>query len=209
MATIRRLTDSCLLVTTGDGTTLFDPGFFTFDNDLIDLDSIGDVQRVLITHEHGDHVKPEFVRWLVDRGNDVSVYANQAVADILAGHDIEVSIGNPEGTSCEDVVHELIPTGAQPPNRSWTIDGLLTHPGDSYQPTASAPVLALPLLTPWGTTTKSVEFARRLGPEQVVPIHDFYLSEGGRQWVTGLAQRVLAGDGIEVVPLDWGQSYTV
>jgi L-ascorbate metabolism protein UlaG (beta-lactamase superfamily) len=208
MATIRRLTDSCLLVTTDQGTTLFDPGFFTFDNDVVDLNGIGDVQRVLITHEHGDHVKPEFVRWLVDRGADVQVHANQAVADILAGHDIEVFTADPAGVSSEDVIHEMVPTGAQPPNRSWTIDGLLTHPGDSYQPTRTAPVLALPLLTPWGSTTKSVEFARRLGPSQVVPIHDFYLSSSGRAWVTGLAKAVLAPE-IDVVPLDWGESYTV
>ena len=62
MFTIRRLADSCLLVTTATGTTLFDPGFFTWDSGEVDLETIGDVQRVLITHEHGDHVKPEFVR---------------------------------------------------------------------------------------------------------------------------------------------------
>ena len=47
MTTIRRLADSCLIVTTDQGATLFDPGFRTFD--VIDLDSIGDIQRVLIT----------------------------------------------------------------------------------------------------------------------------------------------------------------
>ena len=60
-----------------------------------------------------------------------------------------------------------------------------------------------------GSTTKSVAFARRLGPDQVVPIHDFYLSASGREWITGLVRRVLADDGIEVVPLDWGDAYTV
>ena len=39
MPTLRRLTNSCLLVSTDDGTTLFDPGFFTFDTDHIDLDN--------------------------------------------------------------------------------------------------------------------------------------------------------------------------
>jgi L-ascorbate metabolism protein UlaG (beta-lactamase superfamily) len=209
MTTIRRLADSCLTVTTDEGTTLVDPGFFTFDGDEVDLETIGDVQRVLITHEHGDHVKPEFVAWLLDRGSGVTVHANQAVADLLARHDIAVSTTDPPGISSEDVLHEVIPTGAAPPNRSYTIDGVLTHPGDSYQPTTAAPVLALPLLIPWGSTTKSVEFARRLGPRQVVPIHDFYLSATGRQWVTGLVKNVLAGDGIEVVPLDWNESYTV
>lgn len=209
MTTIRRLTNSCLLVTEPDGTTIFDPGFFTFGYDDIDLSTIGDVDRILITHEHGDHVSPDFVRWLVDRGSDIAVHANHAVADLLAKHDIEVDTGNPAGVSSQDVLHEMIPNGATPPNRAFTIDGLITHPGDSYQPTTTAPVLALPLLTPWGTTTRSVEFARQLSPQQVVPIHDFYLSESGRQFIVKMAAGVLAASNIEVVPLDWGDSYTV
>ena len=209
MTTVRRLADSCLLVTTDDGTTIIDPGFFTFDSGKIDLATVGDVQRVLITHEHADHVKPEFVRWLVDRGNDVTVHANRAVAALLEPHDIDVHTGNPPAVSFEDNLHEVIPTGAAPPNRSWTIDGVITHPGDSYQPTTTAPVLALPLITPWGSTTASVAFARKLGPQQVVPIHDFYTSSGGRQWIAGLAKSALAADGIELVPLDWGESYTL
>lgn len=47
------------------------------------------------------------------------------------------------------------------------------------------------------------------GPQQVVPIHDFYLTEAGRSFVVGMAKMVLAEDGIEVVPLDWGDSFTV
>ncbi len=207
MPTIRRLADSCLLVTTADGNTLIDPGFFTFDSGEVDLDSIGDVQRVLITHEHADHVKPEFVRWVIDRGNDVNVYSNEAVAALLAEHDIQAVTHDPPGITSEDVLHEMIPTGATPPNRSYTIEGVLTHPGDSYQPTTTAPVLALPLLAPWGSTTASVAFARRLAPQLVVPIHDFYTSPSGRQWITALASTVLSADGIEVVPLDWGESY--
>ena len=209
MTIIRRLADSCILVTTGAGTTLLDPGFLAYDPEVVDLGTVGDVQRVLITHEHGDHVHPEFVRWLVDRGDDVAVHANQAVADLLAPHGVEASIAVPEGTSAEDVLHEVVPTGAAPPNRSWTIDGVFTHPGDSYQPTSTAPVMALPLMVPWGSTTQSVDFARRLRPRQVVPVHDFYLNAEGRAGVAGLAKRVLEADGIEVVPLDWGDSYTV
>ena len=209
MTTIRRLTDSCLTVTTDAGTTLFDPGFHTFDTGEFDLDSLGDVQRVLITHEHGDHVKPEFVAWLIERGSDVTVYSNQAVADLLAVRDIEVTTGNPVGVSSEDVLHEMTPTGAAPPNRAFSIDGVLTHPGDSYQPTTSAPVLALPLLIPWGSSTASMAFARRLAPQQAIPIHDFALSELGRNWINGVAKNVLAKSGIEFVPLGWGESYTV
>lgn len=209
MPTITRLTDSCLVVADDNGTTVIDPGFFAFDSPEIDLETIGAVQRVLITHEHFDHVHPEFVRWLLDRGEDVAVHANEAVAALLGGHDIEVITADPPGVTSEDVVHEMVPAGATPPNRSFTLTGVITHPGDSYQPSVTAPVLALPLLTPWGSTTRSVEFARRLAPRQVVPIHDFYLSESGRKWITGAVQNVLAGDDIEVIPLDWGEGYTL
>lgn len=209
MATIQRLAHSCLLVSTDDGTTLLDPGFFSFDQPPVDLDGLGDVQRVLITHEHADHVKPAFVQWLVDRGDDVTVHGNQAVVDLLAAEGIAADVTTPPGTSVEDVEHETLPNGATVPNRSWTVGDVLTHPGDSYAPTRSAPVLALPLLTPWGSATASVAFARRLGVATVVPVHDFYLTAQGRQFASGIVAGALDEHGIEVMALDWGESATV
>ena len=209
MTTISRLTDSCLTVTTDEGTTLFDPGFFTYDSGEFDLGSLGEVQRVLITHEHGDHVKPEFVSWLIDRGTDVQVYSNESVRELLEPHDIQVVTAAPAGADFEDVAHEMTPMGSAPPNRSYTIDGVLTHPGDSFQITKSAPVLALPLLTLFGSTTQAVTFARRLGPRQVIVVHDLFLSDSGRRRLMGMVKDILAPDGIELVPIDWGESYTV
>ena len=139
MTEIRRLTDSCVLVATDDDATLFDPGFHTFLDGEVDLGSIGDVTRVFVTHEHADHVNADFVSWLIDRRKDLVVYSNQAVADLLSDHDIEVSVDVPDDVSVEDVEHEKLPNGAQPPNRSFTIEGLFTHPGDSHQPTRTAP----------------------------------------------------------------------
>ncbi len=209
MTRIRRLTDSCLLVTTDEEATLFDPGFHTFLEGVIDLESIGDVTRVFVTHEHADHVNPDFVKWLIERRSDLVVYSNQAVADLLDGHGIEVSVEAPEGATVEDVLHERLPTGARPPNRSWTIDGVITHPGDSHEPTITAPIMALPLLAPWGSVTGAVEFARRIQPERVIMIHDFFMSESGRVRIRNLAKNVLAESGIEMLDLDWGDHLTV
>jgi len=209
MTEIRRLTDSCLLVTGDDHATMFDPGFHTFHDGEVDLDSIGDVTRVLITHEHGDHVEPDFVRWLIDRRQDLVVYSNQAVADLLDSHDIPVSTDVPPGTEIEDVLHERLPNGAQPPNRSFTIEGVFTHPGDSHQPTRTAPIMALPLIAPWGSVTAAVDFARGVAPQQVIMIHDFYLSASGRARIRGMAGGVLQAHGIEMLDLDWGDSLTL
>jgi len=209
MPTIQRLTDSCLLVSTDTDGTLFDPGFHTFESGEVDLDRVGDVSRVLITHAHPDHANPAFVRWLVDRRREVTVYSNTSVAELLGAHNITVETGVPSDVTIEDVLHGAIPNGATPPNRSFTIDGLLTHPGDSRDPTISAPVLALPLIVPWDSARGAVEFALRLKPTQVVPIHDFYLTDGGREWIRGLVGAALHDHGVELVDVDWGQSFTV
>lgn len=209
MTTIRRLADSCLVVRTDDNATLIDPGFFAFDSGEVDLDTVGEINRVLITHAHGDHVKPEFVRWLIDRGTDVTVHGNSEVAGLLAPHDIEVIDANPAGVTSEDVLHGRIPTGDQPPNRAFTVENILTHPGDSPDPTSSAPVLALPFVTPWGTPYEQIQFAKRVGAQQVVPIHDFYLTAPGREFLEGFVGGVLEAAGIEVVSLLPGNSVTV
>ena len=54
-----------------------------------------------------------------------------------------------------------------------------------------------------------MEFARRVRPTHVVPIHDFYLSQSGREWIRGLIKNVLAGDDIELIEVDWGGEFTV
>ena len=209
MATIRRLTHSCVIVTTDDHATLFDPDFFTFTSGEIDLDTIGDVSRVFVTHEHADHVHPDFLRWLIERRRDLTVFSNEAVLDRLTGEGIEVSLAVPVGVSVEDVLHEPIPNGATPPNRAWTIDGVFTHPGDSLQSSFTAPVMSLALMAPWGSATAAVEFATRLGPAQVIPAHDWYLSPQGRDFLPNLVRGPLAAAGIEFVPLGWGESLTV
>jgi L-ascorbate metabolism protein UlaG (beta-lactamase superfamily) len=206
MTTIRRLTDSCVLITTDDHGTLIDPGFHTFQSGEVDLGSI-DVDRVLITHEHRDHVSPEFVRWLIDRRSDLTVYTNSSVAELLDDEGITATTETPPGVTAEDVLHEPVPTGAQPPNRSFTVEDVLTHPGDSHQPTQTAPVLALPLIAPWTSATAAVAFALRLGPRQVVPIHDYYLSGEGRRAIWNIASHALGE--IDLVTLDWGEQFTV
>ena len=208
MAHIRRLTDSCVLVSTDDNVTLFDPGFHTYQEGSY-LDTLDDVTRVMITHRHGDHLSVDFVSWLTNRRKDLVVYSNDDVAGLLTQRGVEVVIEPPDDVVVEDVLHGRIPNGDQPPNRSFTIADTFTHPGDSREPTSSAKVLALPLIVPWDSTTGAVEFARRVKPEHVVPIHDFYLSSMGRSFIRNMVQGVLADDGIEVVDLDWGEGFSV
>jgi len=209
VAVIKRLTDSTLLVTTDDAVTLFDPGIHTFTSGAIDLNGIGEVTRVLITHEHLDHVSPSFVTWLIDRRPGLVVHANQAVADLLSPHGIEVDTLAPHGVGFEDALHEPIADGSYPTNRAFTIEGVITHPGDSRQLNTSGPVLALPTIVPWASVRSGIEMAIDLQPELVIPIHDFYLNEEWRSLGQNMITPVLAEEGIEVVGLGWGKTLKV
>ena len=57
MAEIRRLTDSCVLVTDDFGAiTMFDPGFHIFVSGEIDLETIGDVHRIANPYDEPVHI---------------------------------------------------------------------------------------------------------------------------------------------------------
>jgi L-ascorbate metabolism protein UlaG (beta-lactamase superfamily) len=189
--------------------TLVDPGHHTFDERPIDLESIGDISAVVVTHAHQDHVDPGFVRWLKDRYPELTVHANQQVAELLAPIGIEVLDTNPQGITSEDLDHEITPLGSGPPNRAFTVGDALTHSGDSYRLSRSAPVLTMSLMAPWGSTTQSVEYIRRLRPSFVVPVHDSYLSESGQRSIWGIVSRALKEDGIELLEVGWGESFQV
>ena len=207
MTTVRRLTHSCVTITSDDGTVLIDPDSFTWGSGVVDLDTIGDVQRVLVTHEHQDHVHPDFVKWLRDRGTDVTVHGNSAVAALLAPEDIEVIDDNPAGVTSEDMLHGMLPNGMQPPNRAFTY-GSVTSTGDSFDLSSCGDVLLLPLFVPWGMSRDAVTTAERLRPKVVIPAHDFYLSDGGREFIGGFIGGLLNQDGMEFVPVAYGDSYS-
>lgn len=208
MTTIRRLTHSCLLVSTEDGTVLMDPDSFTWTSGVVDLETIGDVQKILITHEHADHMHPGFIKWVRDRGADVTIHSNERVQELLAAEDIEVLTTNPDGVTTEDNLHGVLPNGAQPPNRAFTYGGVTTL-GDSFDVDSCGGVLFLPLFVPWGASRHAVELAERLAPKQVIPAHDFYLSDGGRRFIYDFIGGVISDAGAEFIPLAYGESYTV
>jgi hypothetical protein len=151
---------------------------------------------------------PEFINWLQDRRADVTIHANARVQDLLAAEEIEVTTDDPAGVTSEDNLHGTLPNGMQPPNRAFTYAGV-THTGDSFDLAECGDVLFLPLIVPWGAARSGVELVERLGPKQVIPAHDFYLSDGGRELIYGLVGGPIAATGVEFVPLAYGDSYAV
>ncbi len=200
--TIQKLADSCVRVDIGDHSALIDPGFYTWEQDALDLTSMPAPDRLLITHNHPDHLSIEFVQAVVTEYPEIVIETNKEVADQLADAGIGAITESAEWTAQFTAPHEPIPIGSQPHNVGFVVGGLFAHPGDSYSFDAAPPVLALPLLAPWGSTTEAVALAIRLKPQYVVPIHDWYLEERGKRWLYDMAERALAEEGITLLALD-------
>ena len=76
--------------------------------------------------------------------------------------------------------HERIPIGPGPQNVGFHVAGALSHPGDSHSFVETMPILAMPFAAPWGSLVAGVDRTRLVGPRYVIPIHDWFLSAGGR-----------------------------
>lgn len=195
---ITKLVHACLLVEANGRRILLDPGSFSWSDERFDVSIVEGVDRILITHEHADHVSVDFVKAALERSNDACVETTPALQAILAEHRIEAVA---EGTPQFAAPHERIPTGPGPQNVGFHVEGVLSHPGDSHSFVETTPILAMPFAAPWGSLTAGADRARLVRPRHVIPIHDWFLSEGGRTFMYRLARMALDQDGIELVEI--------
>ena len=195
---ITKLVHACLLVEASGKRTLLDPGGFSWADERLDVSMVEGVDRILITHEHADHVSVDFVRAAIERSNDALVETTPALRAILAEQGIDAVT---EGTAQFAAPHERIPMGPGPQNVGFHVEGVLSHPGDSHSFVETMPILAMPFVAPWGSLTNGVDRARLVKPRYVIPIHDWFLSAGGRTFMYRLANMALAQDGIELVEI--------
>lgn len=185
---ITHLGHSCILVEAAGQRILVDPGNLSKSwRGLTDLDAI------LVTHRHPDHVDPEHIGALVDANSGAVVRAEEGAcheipaldADPVAPGDVlqigEVRIEAVGGHHA--VIHrDLEPIG----NVGYLIgEGLgtiLYHPGDELDETPrGVGVLACPAHAPWAAMKETVDFARSVGARHGFLIHEGLLNERGWQ----------------------------
>ncbi|MEN8041032.1 MAG: MBL fold metallo-hydrolase [Actinomycetota bacterium] len=204
--TITKLVHACLLVEANGKRILLDPGVFTSMDERFDLSMVEGVDRILITHEHADHVDADLVRRVLEQSNDASVETTSSVQAILADEGIDAVT---EGTPQFAAPHERIPVGPGPQNTGFHVEGVLSHPGDSHSFVETMPILAMPFMAPWGSLVGGVDRTRLVKPRYVIPIHDWFLSGGGRKVMYQLAAAGLGEDDAELVLLKDFESITL
>lgn len=185
---ITKLVHSCLLVETDSVTALFDPGSFSKEAVLNQLQQLDKLDYLVITHNHQDHLDEELVAEIVKRWPNVKLAANDEIRRQLAPFNL---VDTDDACSEFGAPHEAVPTGSQVPNNSGWHFGDFSHPGDSFSFNETRKVLALPYVSPWGSTTRAVGLAKELKPEYIVPVHDWHLNDEARDWYRGLLKRSL------------------
>jgi L-ascorbate metabolism protein UlaG (beta-lactamase superfamily) len=191
---ITHLGHACLLVEVAGRRVLVDPGSFSSD-----WHDVRDVDAVVVTPQHTDHLDPEHLPGVLAGGAGTRVLVEPALAD-------DASL---LGLQPGDARVEALPPGGVVDLGGVTLEGVggrhavihedidrignvgvvvraegeptLFHPGDAYEyAPEGVHVLAVPVAAPWAAFKETVAFTREVRPGAVVPVHDAVLSPVGR-----------------------------
>jgi L-ascorbate metabolism protein UlaG (beta-lactamase superfamily) len=196
---------SCVLLDTGSTRLLFDPGVFSAG-----FEELRDLDAILITHQHFDHLDAERLPALVAANPKVTLVVDPGSVEEtgklgLSAERVAPGDSLTLGGAAVSVVggeHAIIhPSVPMPPNIGYVVDhGAFYHPGDAlFVPEQKVDVLGLPTAAPWLKTGEAVDFLRAVGPRVAVPIHEGLLNDTGRQLTYGWFSRMVPDGGTVAV----------
>ena len=173
---LTHLGHACLLAEVGDARMLFDPGVLSGFDDVRDLDA------VLITHQHPDHLDPARLGPLLPANPGARLWVDQDTVTAVPGLPEHTVVHRGDrfrigGTAIEVIggLHAAV-YGDVPgcTNAAYLIDdGALLHPGDSFTvPGRDVDVLAVPVDGPWLKLAEAVDYVRAVRPRVAVPVHE-------------------------------------
>ena len=197
---LTKLGHACVRLEKDGAALVIDPGAYSA------TDALDGTNRVLITHEHMDHVAVERLRTAQQRNPDLRVWTNRSVAGSLAGAYVE-PVADGDAFSIDGgfevqvygewhaVIHPDIPRVL---NVGFVVDGTVFHPGDAFTlPRQPVDTLLLPVYAPWCKLAEVIDYVRAVKPRRAIPIHDGFLNDVGLALVDGLLGERGPGIGAE------------
>lgn len=174
----------CLLIEENGLRILTDPGSYsTAQNEVKDVDV------VLITHEHADHLHVESLKTVLANNPNARIFTNHGVAKILETEGIAYELLEHGGSTTvggvliegfgehHALMHPDIPASG---NTGYFVANRLFYPGDAFtDPGKAVAVLALPVAGPWCKLSESIDYARTVKPAKCFPVHDGGLKSPG------------------------------
>lgn len=201
----------CLLIEIVEKRVLTDPGMFSAG-----FQALTNIDLVLITHEHADHLHTESLQAVLEKNPQAAVVTNDGVGRILSELGIAHTVlADRETTTTAGLTikpyngkhEEIYEAFGQVKNTGFLLEnGEFFYPGDSYiVPNEPVNVLAAPVAGPWCKVADAIRYVLAVHPKQVVPVHDAVLSEAGKAVVYPHFERELTSRDIRFIRLTHGE----
>ena len=182
---LTKFTHACVQLEQNGKVLVIDPGTWTEPAALTDVDA------VLVTHEHFDHLDTDALRGAVASNPRLGIWTNPELAVQLADLGGVVTAVKPGTTFTaagfsvlavggrHAYIHEQIPELA---NIGFIVEGSVYHPGDAlFVPEEPVETLLVPTSAPWLKIGEAIDFVRAVHPRRAHSIHDHMLSDIGKQ----------------------------
>lgn len=206
---ITKYIHSCLLVEDQNTFVLIDPGNYTCDAKVLDINKLSKLDYLLITHEHPDHFYMPFIKEILQKFPNIKIISNSSVVELLNKENIKASIERDDFVKVKDQAHERHWDKEVPQNAMFEVFGKLVHPGDSISFTTDKKILALPLIGPSWMIAQAVEKTLAIKPKIIIPIHDWYLRDEIQIVMHKRLKDFLATKGIEFKDIKTGETVEV
>lgn len=213
---IHKIGHSCFVLEEAGTRILTDPGQFTSQNlEHEDMVRLRDIDAVLVTHVHPDHLNTDSLEVVMKNNPGLQVIGNNEVHDLLSGIQVKVvedkedfSVGDFEIQAFETnhaLIHKSMPVVR---NTGFLFNKSVYHPGDAlFVPPHDVDLLGLPIGAPWASIGELVDYAREVKPKKITPSHDGLLKElGPFQYILTKALEDL---GVEFIPLRPGEEIII
>lgn len=207
--TITKYDQSCIIIEKNGRKMIIDPVEFTTK-----VPIASDVDVVLITHSHSDHLTPEVLAKLVESNPSVVVLTTEdnletgATRSVKNGDELTVGEFGMKffGENHAPIVADEVPCQ----NIGVVVNDTIIHPGDSYDtPPVKAKVLLPAVSAPWLKTYETMQYIEKVGPEIVIPVHDALLSDVGKKITGNWLKKACDEVGAEYRELASGESMEV
>jgi L-ascorbate metabolism protein UlaG (beta-lactamase superfamily) len=200
---------SCLLIEEGDARILFDPGSYS-----IGFEGLENLDAILITHTHGDHLDIPRIKDLLQKNPGVRILTNPMVTEALekAGVVSEVlkagETANIKGVEIEavgDTHAEIYKTLPRLDNVGFMVQNRFFYPGDAFTlPEGQVEILGAPVSAPWMRISEGIDYIFKVNPKIAIPMHDGIYKR--KELAHGLVTQILEGTDIKFTALEEGKT---